>query len=86
MTPDAIRAAVLRALGRVAPEADLEHLRPDIGFREQLDLDSMDFLNFVVGLHKDLHVEVPEKDYARLATLRGCVDYLAAALPVACPK
>jgi acyl carrier protein len=77
MTPDAIRAAVLQALGSVAPEADLGHLQPDVGFREQLDIDSMDFLNFVIGLHKVLHVDIPEKDYPRLSTLRGCLDYLA---------
>jgi acyl carrier protein len=77
MTPDDIRAAVRRALGGVAPEADFEHLRPDVGFRDQLDIDSMDFLNFVIALHKDLHVDIPEKDYPKLATLRGCVEYLA---------
>jgi acyl carrier protein len=76
MTPDNIRAAVLRALGGVAPEADLGHLQPDVGFREQLDIDSMDFLNFVIGLHKELQVEISEKDYPKLATLRGCTEYL----------
>jgi acyl carrier protein len=77
MTPDDIRAAVLRALGGVAPEADLEHLKLDVNLREQLDIDSMDFLNFVIALHKQLHVEIPEKDYPKLATLNGCVEYLA---------
>ena len=76
MSSDAIRAAVLRALGKVAPEADLEQLQPDVGFREQLDMDSMDFLNFVIGLHKELQVDIPEKDYPKLSTLRGCLDYL----------
>jgi acyl carrier protein len=80
MTPEDIRAAVLRALGRVAPEADLDNLKPDIGFREQLDIDSMDFLNFVIALHKELHVEIPEKDYPKFATLHGCLDYLASRL------
>jgi acyl carrier protein len=78
MTQDDIRAGVLRALGKVAPEADLENLPPDAGFREELDIDSMDSLNFVIALHKDLGVDIPEKDYPRLTTLRGCVDYLAA--------
>jgi acyl carrier protein len=78
MTPDDTRIIVLRVLGRIAPEADLERLQPDIGFREQLDLDSMDLLNFVIALHKELHVAIPEKDYPKLATLRGCVDYLTA--------
>ena len=79
MTRDEIRATVLRALGEIAPEADLATLAPDIGLRDQLDLDSMDVLNFVVGLHAALGVEIPESDYPKLATLDGCVDYLAAA-------
>jgi acyl carrier protein len=74
---DDLRAAVLRVLGDVAPEADLTSLAPDVPFREQLDLDSMDILNFVVGLHAGLGVEIPEADYPRLATLDACVEYLA---------
>jgi acyl carrier protein len=72
-----LRAAVLRALGDVAPEADLTSLAPDVPFREQLDLDSMDILNFAVGLHAALGVEIPEADYPKLATLDACVGYLA---------
>jgi acyl carrier protein len=74
---DDLRAAVLRALGDVAPEADLTSLAPDVPFREQLDLDSMDILNFVVGLHAALGVEIPEADYPKLATLDACLAYLA---------
>lgn len=74
---DALRAMVLRVLGDIAPEADLASLRPDVAFREQLDLDSMDILNFVVGLHGALGVEIPEADYPKLATLDACVEYLA---------
>ena len=77
MTRDEIRAAVLRALGEIAPETDLSALTPDLPFRDQLDLDSMDLLNFVIAVHAALHVEIPEADYPRLATLDGCVDYLA---------
>ncbi|HEX6210178.1 MAG TPA: phosphopantetheine-binding protein [Methylomirabilota bacterium] len=75
---DDLRATVLRVLGDIAPEADLASLKPDLAFREQLDLDSMDMLNFVVGLHAALGVEIPEADYPRLATLGACVEYLAA--------
>ena len=78
MTRDEIRATVLRVLGEVAPEADLASLKPDIGLREQLDVDSMDLLNFVIGLHNALNVEIPETDYPKLATLDGCVEYLMA--------
>ncbi|MBZ5703592.1 MAG: hypothetical protein LAN84_17305, partial [Acidobacteriia bacterium] len=46
--------------------------------RDQLDIDSMDLLNFVIALHQELHVEIPEADYPKLATLQGCVDYLFA--------
>jgi acyl carrier protein len=75
---DEIRATALRVLGEVAPEADLDRIRPTESFRDQLDLDSMDFMNFVVGLHQALGVDIPESDYPRLATLEGCVEHLAA--------
>ena len=78
MTGDEVRATVLRVLGEIAPEADLAALHADVGFRDQLDLDSMDLLNFVVGLHTALGVEIPEADYPKLSTLEACVDYLAA--------
>jgi acyl carrier protein len=77
VTADELRTAVLRALGDIAPEADVATLRPDLAFREQLDLDSMDMLNFVVALHDALGVEIPEADYPKLATLDACVEYLA---------
>ena len=77
MTKDEIREVVLRALGQIAPEADLSQLKPNLRIRDQLDIDSMDLLNFVIGLHKEFKVEIPESDYPSLATLDGCVDYLA---------
>jgi acyl carrier protein len=80
MTRDEIRNTVLRALGSVAPETDTTHLQPNVSLREQLDIDSMDFLNFVIALHRALQVEIPEADYPKLATLDGCVEYLLAAL------
>lgn len=58
---------------------DPSAIRPDVAFRDQLDLDSMDLLNFVVALHATLQVEIPERDYPRLATLDSCVDYLGTA-------
>jgi acyl carrier protein len=76
MTRDEIRETVLRALSRIAPEADLSQLRPDRRIRDQLDIDSMDLLNFVIGLHKEFRIEIPEADYPQLATLNGCIDYL----------
>ncbi len=75
---DATRSLVLRHLGEIAPEADLTSLRPDVSFRDQLDLDSMDFLNFVVALHKEFHIEIPETDYPKYMTLNGCLAQLSA--------
>ncbi len=76
MTSDELRQTVVRILGEIAPEADLARLKPEATFRDHLDIDSMDFLNFVTRLYKDLHVEIPEQDYPRLATLKGCIEYL----------
>jgi acyl carrier protein len=81
VTRDAIRATVLRVLGEIAPEADLAGLAPRVPFRDQLDLDSMDLLNVVVGLHGALGVDIPEADYPNLATLDTCVDYLIGRVP-----
>ena len=78
MTRDDVRAAFLRALGDIAPEADLVRLDPHANLRDELDLDSMDVLNLATALHAALGVDVPEADYARLATLAAAVDYLAA--------
>lgn len=77
MTKDEIRQTVLRTLGQIAPEADFSQLKPNLRIRDQLDIDSMDLLNFVIGLHKEFKIEIPEADYPNLATLEGCVDYLA---------
>ena len=83
MNADQIRAAILDALGNVAPELDPASLDPRQDLRSQLDLDSMDFLNFVVGLHKAFAIEIPEADYRKLATLEGCIAYVTARMPPA---
>ena len=51
---------------------------PAKDLRDQIDIDSVDFLNFVIGLHKVLNIEIPDADVAKLTTLNGCADYLAA--------
>jgi len=81
MTSDEVEVTVLRVLGDIAPEADLSSLKRDVSFRDQLDLDSMDVLNFVIALHSALGVEIPEADYPGLATLEGCVQYLVSRTP-----
>lgn len=80
MTRDDIHQAVVKALTSVAPEIDPHTLAPDQAFRQEFDLDSMDFLNFVIGLHTSLGIDVPEADYGKLATVKGAVDYLASRL------
>lgn len=76
MTKEEIRASVLRVLGEIAPEADLTRLKPDVSFRDQLDIDSMDFLNFVIALDEELHVSIPESEYAKLFSLDSSVELL----------
>jgi acyl carrier protein len=82
MTRETIREAVLQALISVAPEIDPSSLIADEAIRRQFDLDSMDFLNFVIALHASLNVDVPEADYPKLATLNRAVDYLASRLGI----
>ena len=76
MSDEQVRGTVLRVLGSIAPEADLAGLDPAGSLREQIDLDSIDFVNFVIGIAGELRVEVPETDYPRLLTLDDCVTYL----------
>jgi len=71
-----LRQIVLDTLGDIAPEADLAALPPGKDLREELDIDSMDFLNFVIALHEKLGVDIPESDYPQLVTLDGAVAYL----------
>jgi len=78
VSKDEIRQEVVRVLRDVAPEVRPEALDPTADLRDTLDLDSVDFMNFVVGLHAALGVDVPESDYAKLASLDACVAYLAA--------
>ena len=78
MTRDEIRRTVVDAILAFAPEADFDGLDPRRPFREELDIDSFDFLNLVVALHEKLGVDIPEADYARLVSLQDIVDYIAA--------
>jgi acyl carrier protein len=76
MTDDEIKAKVLQILGGVAPEADLENIEPDIEFREQIDLDSMDYLNFVIALDEEFGAGIPETEYTQFTSLNACVERL----------
>jgi acyl carrier protein len=77
LSRDAIRATILDTLSSIAPEIDPAGIAPDKPLRDQVDLDSMDFLNVIIRLHEVLGIDIPESDYASLATLDGAVDYLA---------
>ena len=78
MTSSDVRAVVMEALARIAPEVNLTSIDPSRGLRDELDLDSMDFLNLVQALHRRLGVDIPEVDYPQLASLDGAVAYLTA--------
>jgi acyl carrier protein len=85
-SPDTLRATVLEALLEVAPDVDASAIEPALPFREQFDFDSMDQLNFVIGLHRALGVDVPEADYPQLKSLDGCIAYLTRALGATASK
>jgi len=76
MTDAELKTLVMDTILEIAPEADFDTLDPDDGLREQLDLDSMDFLNVVIGLHEALGIDIPEADYPKLFTLNDAVAYL----------
>jgi acyl carrier protein len=71
-----IRDEVLSVLTAIAPEVEAEEIEDDVLLRDQVDLDSMDWLNFLLGIHKRLHVDIPERDYASLRTLADVVAYV----------
>lgn len=76
-TPEQIRAILLRELGNIAPEADLESLDSSVDVREELDIDSFDFVRFITAVCETLEVDVPEQDYIRFTSLDQAVTYLA---------
>ena len=76
MTKEDIKKVVLDIISEIAPDEDLSNVQPNVRLREQLDLDSMDFLDIVMELRKKHGIEVPEEDYQQLASLDSCADYL----------
>jgi acyl carrier protein len=77
MTREEIIDAIKDIIHTIAPDEDLSSLATDVRLREQIELDSMDFLDIVMELRKRYGVQVPEEHYKELATLDGCVSYLA---------
>ena len=78
-----IRKVVQEELGNIAPEADLAALDPQADLRDALDIDSMDYLNFITAIHHRLGINVPELDYPKLITFAGAVKYLESNLRAA---
>ena len=76
MTAAEIKEAIIDILSDIAPDEDLSGLKEDVPFRDQLELDSMDFLDIVMELRKRFKIEVPKEEYPQLATLDSCVAYL----------
>lgn len=92
MTRTQLRAKLTAILRRFLPDFDPKALEPDASLRKALAADSMDVLNFVVAIHDELGIDIPEADYAKIDTLDDCLDYLAAAIaareqpPVGAPR
>lgn len=78
MEKQELAATVISTLKSVAPEVEENELAADEPLRDQVDLDAMDWLNFLVSLHETLKIEIPESDYARLRTLNDLLEYLHA--------
>ena len=74
----ALEARILALIVEIAPDVDPATVDPDVEFRAQFDFDSMDFLNFAAALHKTFGVDIPERDYRELTSVRGCAAYLRA--------
>ena len=81
MTHEEVRQVVLDIVANIAPDEDLSKLSNEAALRDQLDLDSMDFLDIVMELRKRYRLEVPPEDYPQLASLQSCMDYLSPKLP-----
>ena len=76
MNSQEIRNMVVEVIANIVPDEDLSNLKGDVSLRDQIELDSMDFLDIIMELRKRYGIEVPEDDYMQLATLDGTVAYL----------
>ena len=84
MSKEEIREIIYNIIKDIAPDEDLSNLDDTKAIRDQIELDSMDFLDIVLELRKRYKVDVPEEDYPKLATINGCVEYLEPKLKGAC--
>lgn len=86
MSEAELRRIIFDGLRKIAPESEPEALAPDANVRKTLDIDSYDFLNFLIGLSEKLGIEVPESDYGRVRTLREMLSYLAERIGQGIPR
>ncbi len=80
ITPEELKTMIFALLGQIAPEADFTQLDPNRPIQSELDIDSFDFLNFLIGLNEAIDVEIPEADYGQVATLNALISYVMAHL------
>ncbi|MBS1976687.1 MAG: acyl carrier protein [Bacteroidetes bacterium] len=83
MTEDQIKSVVFRLLKTVAPDTDPTQLKPGDNIRQSLSIDSFDYLQFIVGLDKELGIQTPEEDYGKIGTLKELVEYVSSRRPLA---
>ncbi len=76
MTADEISAMILEVIREIVPDEDLSNIKPDVRIRDQIEMDSMDFLDIIMELRKRYNITVPEDDYMKLSTLDSSVEYL----------
>ncbi|MBL6448072.1 acyl carrier protein [Fulvivirga sp. 29W222] len=77
MTKEDLKKLLFQLLKSIAPDAEPEKLRPDENIREALDIDSFDYLSFIVALDEKLGIETPEEDYGKISTLDDLMNYLS---------
>lgn len=77
MTEQELRENVLDALTGIAPDIDAADVNPEVSFHDQFEIDSVDFMSFVLALEERLDIKTPEVDYPKLSTLNGCLEYLS---------
>ena len=80
MNEEQVRQVILDILARIAPDEDVSDLQDEVPLRDQMDLDSMDFLDIVMELRKQCRIQIPEEDYQQLATMQSTVAYLVPVL------
>ncbi len=80
MSPNDIKAISLEELSNIAPELEPAAIPTDADLRDEVDLDSLDFLNWITAIHKRLFVDVPEVDYQKLSTIESAVEYVTGKL------